>query len=206
MLFLVALEALTTAFRCTTTGVVASSVGGICTLAYLIVTLLLIVSFSLCAYGIFKRISANGNRKQEQVKAITIRFGVSIFGYIAFLGFFFTYSLRHGENVITFIMFDGFYASLNWIASMQVLALKPLHVRYTKSSVKSTLTRTTSSQKSGDRVSSSQISHADDAEQNSDYVSSVTVTPAAHVAGASHDLGDSTTSSTDSDDSSVEIV
>jgi uncharacterized membrane protein (UPF0182 family) len=101
---------------------------------YMMLTFGIIASYIVCAVAIWKRIGSSGTRKNRQIKNLTVRFGLSILGYILFVGFLIGIGVNGTRVVVFHLMYDFAYMSLNWVATLQIWALRPPRIRYHKAS------------------------------------------------------------------------
>lgn len=96
---------------------------------YLVIALLLTISFLICAIGIWRRISGSGSANKHQLRSFTLRFGSSIFGYLLTTGFILGVGINGGRIYPFLVIYNMLYISVNFTSSLQVWALQPLRIR-----------------------------------------------------------------------------
>jgi len=93
---------------------------------YVVVQLVLIVSYLACAISIHSRIENMGSGKVERLRHMTIRFAVSSGGYILTVIFDVITAATSSKNAwATQILYNLIFLSLNWTAMMQIIGLQP---------------------------------------------------------------------------------
>lgn len=92
---------------------------------YLGVGLVLAGCYIACCVAITRRIQASGSRRKEQIKKMNIRFTLSSSGYILLVILeILIYALRNPWQPQ--ILWFALYWTLNWTATLQVIALRPV--------------------------------------------------------------------------------
>lgn len=103
---------------------------------YITLSVVLSVSFAICAYAIWGRLNEASNQRKSRythIRKLTFRFGLSIFGYITYIVW--TIAIGFNGTLLMWyhLFFDLAYCSLNWITSLQILALRPRTRRFYRS-------------------------------------------------------------------------
>lgn len=96
---------------------------------YVVVSIVLVVSYLICAFSIHRRIENMGAGKVERLHQMTIRFALSAGGYLATILLEIITAAFSSKNAwATQILYNLVFAALNWTAMMQIIGLKPLPI------------------------------------------------------------------------------
>lgn len=110
----------------TTTGTVYNVFVLVSLFLYISVAIALAVSFLLCFVAIYGRLKNTKLRPQQtDIMTISIRFGFSILGYLGLCCFIIAIGVISLEVYATHLMYDMAHASLNFVATIQIVLLTP---------------------------------------------------------------------------------
>lgn len=95
-------------------------------LLYIGVALALALSFIICFVAIYGRLRNTKLRSNHtDIMTISIRFGLSIFGYISLCCFIIAVGTISLIPYATHLVYDMAHVSLNFVATIQIVLLKP---------------------------------------------------------------------------------